>query len=642
MTTYRFNEQGRLLAISDLNGNTTELSYDRLHLTKVSNPCGSLSFSYDFYSGKIVKITDHTGRTASYKYNQDNKHFLVSAIQPSGAGYRYEYGTNGKICNIINPLDITTIHNEYDERNRTVKQSFPDGGVATMEYDDQRRSTITTEQNGNEITYVHDEEFRTTRIIYDDSEEQFEYNKKGEVVEAKSPLGQVVKFQYDEAGNVTSKLDEDGLETLYEYNLVRKLTKISYADGKTVEFSYDALKQLTAMQDWLGTTTITHDKKGQVTRVADFEGKEIGYAWDALGHREKLIYPDRNEVNYEYDTSGNLSKVAAGSDITSYVRDAMGRMRERILPDNTATKYEVNPLGQLDSLTHSKDGDILDQFRYSYDPVGNITRIEKNRAGIEADSGTFEYTYNDVGQLIAAVHGDQIKRYRYDELGNRVKSWVGEKYSDGESTLHSYNAMNQLIRTQEGDAVKEYGYDRRGNLTRITENGQLQASYTFDATNMMAEALAPGKGQAEYTYDGFRNRVKKLEELQGTGFTPDPVKEVRYVLDMTLPYDNLLMTQGQKGQNQRFTWGNDLISADENDMIYYLQDHLGSPIRLMGGDVVGAAIAYDEFGVPLAGGAHGNQKLNNPFGLLSRGTFARQESFFGKPVFMRFSILFFV
>lgn len=43
--------------------------------------------------------------------------------------------------------------------------------------------------------------------------------------------------------------------------------------------------------------------------------------------------------------------------------------------------------------------------------------------------------------------------------------------------------------------------------------------------------------------NGFRARVKKLEELRNADLVPDPIKEVRYVLDMTLPYNNLLMTQ---------------------------------------------------------------------------------------------------
>jgi RHS repeat-associated protein len=68
------------------------------------------------------------------------------------------------------------------------------------------------------------------------------------------------------------------------------------------------------------------------------------------------------------------------------------------------------------------------------------------------------------------------------------------------------------------------------------------------------------------------------------------------------------MTHGV--QNQSYVWGNSLISANGEDTFYYLQDHLGSPIRLVG-EEQDAALAYDEFGVPLAGEG---KIINQPFG----------------------------
>jgi RHS repeat-associated protein len=166
-----------------------------------------------------------------------------------------------------------------------------------------------------------------------------------------------------------------------------------------------------------------------------------------------------------------------------------------------------------------------------------------------------------------------------------------------------------LIQTREGDDVREYRYDGRGNLTEIIENGRPAARYVFDATNMMTEAFVSGKGRAQYVYDGLRNRVKKIETPQGAD---EQVQETRYVLDMTRPYDNLLMSLG--AQNQSFVWGNELISASGDENYYYLQDHLGSPIRLLGDDGADTPLAYDEFGVPLAGAAQGGRGLHDPFG----------------------------
>jgi len=424
-----------------------------------------------------------------------------------------------------------------------------------------------------------------------------------------------------------------------------------------VEFAYNPLKQLTEMRDWLGTTTIELDPLGRTTKTTDHDGNQVGYSYNSLGQKEKLTYPDGSEVAYEYNASGRLEAVIAGisyasaitsqadattptsatSNITRYAYDSSGRISQRILPDKTTTDYHFNQMGALSSLTHYNSETVLDQFHYSYDPVGNITQIEKQRTGIEADNGVFEYVYDPLNRLTQATQATSQKSYSYDNLGNRIASQLGDI-----ETSYTFNARNQLVKTIEGISAysgaggnespteTHYHYDKRGNLTQIMEGGQLKTSYTYDATNMMTAAHNPTKGSAEYAYDGFKNRVKKLESLHNPqqsnhdATPPDPAREIRYVLDMTRPYDNLLMTQGQgQGQNQqgqslqtqRFIWGNSLLSASmatsygnhdatHNPItsmpseVYYLHDNLGSPIRLLSSDAQNTnAMVYDEFGV---------------------------------------------
>ena len=164
----------------------------------------------------------------------------------------------------------------------------------------------------------------------------------------------------------------------------------------------------------------------------------------------------------------------------------------------------------------------------------------------------------------------------------------------------------------QGDTATDYSYDKRGNLISEVINGQPEASYTFDARNQLV-AVSNQLGSASYSYDGFRNRVKKLENFQQEAATiPDPTKEVRYVLDMTLPYDNLLATHG--AESQSFVWGNSLLSGTGASTFYYLQDHLGSPVRLLGDGSDYEALTYDEFGVPDVDAWHKTNNFSNPFG----------------------------
>jgi len=195
----------------------------------------------------------------------------------------------------------------------------------------------------------------------------------------------------------------------------------------------------------------------------------------------------------------------------------------------------------------------------------------------------FKYTYNPLNRLIEA----NDNHYSYDALGNRVAS-----LKNGIETTHQFNTRNQLIKTTEGDIETNYSYDNRGNLVSVLENGQQKASYTFDATNRMVNAVTQ-LNTASYSYNGFGNRVKKLEDMH----------ETRFINDMTLLYNNLLDMNGQS-----FVWGNNLISAKGEDELYYLQDHLNSPVRLFGKNQE-AALGFDEFGMPLV-----DSSINQPFG----------------------------
>ena len=90
---------------------------------------------------------------------------------------------------------------------------------------------------------------------------------------------------------------------------------------------------------------------------------------------------------------------------------------------------------------------------------------------------------------------------------------------------------------------------------------------------------------------------------------------------MTKPYDNVLYIHGANYQNQRYTWGLEIICADiwslddpnngwnprenqsktreKSERLYHLQDPLGSPIRLLNEEGKSEAqYNYNKFGVP--------------------------------------------
>lgn len=95
--------------------------------------------------------------------------------------------------------------------------------------------------------------------------------------------------------------------------------------------------------------------------------------------------------------------------------------------------------------------------------------------------------------------------------------------------------------------------------------------------------------EALYFYNGLGQRVGR--EAKGERDT--------YLLDLTKAYHNLLSING-KDKNQTFYWDNNVTAMEEGgdglqEIHYYLQDELGSPLRVSTTDGY-LTYGYDEFG----------------------------------------------
>ena len=358
-----------------------------------------------------------------------------------------------------------------------------------------------------------------------------------------------------------------------------------------MKLSYNPLRQLIEIQDWLGSTRITPD---------------------ALGRAEKVQYPDGREVSYTYGKAGERS-------IITYGYDTVGRLCEKQFPNGTKTTYRYDRKDQLTELLHQDQEGILDRYTYLYDLLGNKTGITKERRGLERESGQYRYGYDALGRLSEIQKDGEIQtRYGYDAFGNRT--W---KEESGEQTSYQYNALNQMVSERQGEIRKEYGYDKRGNLTAILENGAWKKQYVYGAMNRLEEAVDAAGKQARYQYNGLGHRVgkqegvlpkEKLEKLdpqRRVGMEIGNSRQITYTLDLTRQYYNLL-ERTEESQSQRYFWDGNVAAYEENgERNYYLQDELGSPLRIEdSAGTIKESYGYGAFGEDL----YQNQGKMQPFG----------------------------
>ena len=666
---YRYDGEGNLIEAEDALGNRVSMEYDgNGNLIKETNQLGeSRSYAYTPL-GDVESITDEAGRTTCYQYQKGG--LLEKIRYADGTEEAFTYDANGNLETHTLATGFVLTYG-YDSMDRIVEIMGSEGEKKSYTYDALRNVTSMTDGEGNttryaytlsgqlakvtdalgnETEYQYDACDRLTEIrqygaegsLKEDTEisgmdadfleaerqngrkrrcqiTRYTRDLRGQVTETVDALGQKETYTYDKKGQLLGKLDKEGYLTKYAYTKQGDLSGIQYADGKEVKLSYNPLRQLIEIQDWLGSTRITPDALGRAEKVQYPDGREVSYTYGKAGERRSITYPDGKTVFYGYDEQFRLSELKEGDSIITYGYDTVGRLCEKQFPNGTKTTYRYDRKDQLTELLHQDQEGILDRYTYLYDLLGNKTGITKERRGLERESGHYRYGYDALGRLSEIQKDGEIQyRYGYDAFGNRT--W---KEESGEQTSYQYNALNQLVSERQGEIRKEYGYDKRGNLTAILENGAWKKQYVYGAMNRLEEAVDAAGKQARYQYNGLGHRVgkqegvlpkEKLEKLdpqRRVGMEIGNSRQITYTLDLTRQYYNLL-ERTEESQSQRYFWDGNVAAYEENgERNYYLQDELGSPLRIEdSAGTIKESYGYGAFGEDL----YQNQGEMQPFG----------------------------
>ena len=666
---YRYDGEGNLIEAEDALGNRVSMEYDgNGNLIKETNQLGeSRSYAYTPL-GDVESITDEAGRTTCYQYQKggllekiryadrteeaftyDANGNLETHTLATGFVLTYGYDSMDRIVEIMGSEGEKKSYT-YDALGNVTSMTDGEGNITRYAYTLSGQLAKVTDALGNETEYQYDvcerlieiRQYGAEESLKEDTEgsgmdadlleaekqngrkrlcqiTRYTRDLRGQVTETVDALGQKETYTYDKKGQLLGKLDKEGYLTKYAYTKQGDLSGIQYADGKEVKLSYNPLRQLIEIQDWLGSTRITPDALGRAEKVQYPDGREVSYTYGKAGERRSITYPDGKTVFYGYDEQFRLSELKEGGRIITYGYDTVGRLCEKQFPNGTKTTYRYDRKDQLTELLHQDQEGILDRYTYLYDLLGNKTGITKERRGLERESGQYRYGYDALGRLSEIQKDGEIQtQYGYDAFGNRT--WKEER---GEQTSYQYNALNQLVSERQGEIRKEYGYDKRGNLTAILENGAWKKRYVYGAMNRLEEAVDAAGKQARYQYNGLGHRVgkqegvfpkEKLEKLdpqRRVGMEIGNSRQITYTLDLTRQYYNLL-ERTEESQSQRYFWDGNVAAYEENgERNYYLQDELGSPLRLE--DSVGTikeSYGYGAFGEDL----YQNQGKMQPFG----------------------------
>ena len=503
--TYEFGSDGKLLQITDTNGNSITLTYTSGLLTQVSNNFGkTLTFAYT--GSHIQTITDPKGQVITYSYTS-NDLTGVSYPDSRSIGYAYsnhnltdkkdaannimghwDYNTDGKVSLYYRylkdgvPQEQATF--DYTSSGTTLTRSTGTTTYATAVNDG--INTVTDVQGcascggGEHKTYGFDSFVNLTDVTSIDN---------GQSYTTHYTYDNPTNF-YDHLGEVTSITEAYGRSDT-------RTTTYSYTHRTDDPFLLTQSVETKSSVAGSGSTTITtaYDNGGNVqTRT------ETGYVLINGSPVQQT-----STTSYQYNTNGQLTLIDGPR------TDVNDTITYTYYPNTTD---QGNNRGQLHTVTNA----LNQTTTYSgYDANGNVGTITDPNGVIT------QMTYDARNRLLTSTNltTGALRQNVYDSHGNLSYSISPE----GNRIDYTYNAGDKLTEIKDNLNNKiEYYYDPEGNKNReeiLDPQGTLKKylDYTYDTDNRLKRIINPDSTYTEFGYDQRGNRTTVQDPKTNTTTT---------------------------------------------------------------------------------------------------------------------------
>jgi len=577
-TVHQFNSTGRLLSLSDANGNLTSLQYNVSgKLSSVTDPFGRiLSFLVNL-NGRVTAIADTTGIIAEYTYGGSGQ--LLSVTYADNSGYSFAYDGALRMTSVSDKLGNVLEAHAYDSQGRATT-SQKHGGVElyTLSYVSATRTDV-TDALGRVTKYFFDK--TKARNVVTSVEglcscgggsqvTTWTYDNKLNVTSSTDALGRITSYTYDTAGNVLTVVDPTGTVT-YTYNSLGKvLTRTDQMGGVTTN-TYSSTGNLLTYKDALNnTTTYTYDSRGQVLTVTDARNKVTTFTWDTSGRLTQVQDALNNTTNFAYDMRARLTSVTNPlSHITTYEYDAAGRLQKVIYPDTNFVQFTYDLAGRRTKVRDARGSETNFAYDAAYrltsvtDPLNHITGygydLMSNRTSTtDALSRVTDYEYDAFNRLQKIIYppafsgGTRLQEtFEYNAVGNVTK----KTDTAGRDTTYAYDTANRVTQiTDPALQVTQFEYNARSQNTKVIDALSQQYVFSYDPLGRLLQATRGGASMS-YAYDAVGNRTQRTDYHNAiTTYTFDDLNRMTNIAypdstSATYGYDDLSRLTSAANQN---------------------------------------------------------------------------------------------
>jgi RHS repeat-associated protein len=612
-TIYAFNSIGRLLSISDRNGNTTTLTYSGSYAngTSITDKNGRITTLTPDSNGKITGVTDPAGRTYTIAYSGS---LITSITDPLGNTWLYTYDANGRMLTKKDPANDTVTYTYDPSTGNLLTSTDPEGKVRTINYNQSGTSTV-TEKDGGVWTYTYDPTYavKTAKTDPLGNTTQYKYDLKRNLTSTIAPDGSITRYTYDGNSNMTSVTDPLGKTTTYTYNSLNLVTSITDPKGHITQYGYDAKGNLTSVTDAANATTqYQYDAKGNLTAIINPLGKTTSMTYDQHNNLIIVTDPKSGTVTMAYDNIGNMTRQTdALGNVTTFQYNALNQMTQITDPLSNITHYTYDYNGNKLSSTDANSNTT--QYVYDYkskltqitDALNNITNmtygqtgcsscgsgVDKLTALTDAKNQTTAYQYYQTGKLLQETDPQgNITTYTYDSKGNMItrtspdnktitfaydlnNRLTQKTYSDNTNTVFQYDNAGNMTYAGNQNSAYNFTYDADNRITQITDSNGRTISYQYDAAGNRTAMTRPDGQTIAYTYD-FNNLLIQIATDLGAytfGYDANNRRTTR-----TLP--NGTTAAYSYDQDSRHTGIQTTKGATTIDSVIYTYDNAGNRI----------------------------------------------------------------
>ncbi|MCX6785201.1 MAG: RHS repeat-associated core domain-containing protein, partial [Candidatus Komeilibacteria bacterium] len=458
---------------------------------------------------------------------------------------------------VTNPLGVT--RTSYDQWQQTITD--PNNKHKDFVFDAFGRLTQVREYLGDAAyptNYQYDANNNLTKIINAKNEiKSFAYDLAGRKIQEEDfhlsvdPTFSVWQYSYDQNNNLTSTIRPDGEQVRFAYDeLDRQLTEnwvhqVNRADPIETAYVYDlgvnSIGRLSSVRFLAGSKSFNHDRLGRVIQqrltIGAGQGAQnfdLAFTYDIAGNNLTTTYPNGVVARNIYNNGGLLESVLAQEpgqaeqiiiSGTKYLPNGSVGTRDFANGISTFNQYDINQMNRLIHKTtrRANDGVNLQDLNYTYDPVGNITRIIDASATNAAK--TANYQYDDLDRLTraeitnAANNQNYTQSFSYDITGNIITFGPQNgpyEYAGGNTALAAATFASPQAVTKIG-GNQNFTYDRNGNLTGQTApNGNWIHAWDWKdrltSSRHLIIGLAEGNREDQsvaYSYDEQKQRIVK-------------------------------------------------------------------------------------------------------------------------------------